>query len=128
MRTSMKFVLLALLSALTPAAAQATAGNGGLAGYNALKLTPSQQRAVYQGVGTVPEVTPPPHYLIHVGGQVPAWMSLKALPTAAATQAKLKDDDYVKLDQGQLLLIKPQDRTIVEIIDRYHGTAVQQAG
>ena len=123
MKTATKIVL-AVLAALTPAGAQAAASGGGLAGYNALKLTPTQQRSVYQDVGTVPEVTPPEHYLIHVGGQVPASMSLKALPTAPASEApQLKNDDYVKLDQGQLLLVKPQDRTIVEIIDHYHGTA-----
>jgi hypothetical protein len=112
---------------LAPAAAQAAASDGGLAGYNALNLTPSQQLSVYQDVGTAPEVAPPQHYLIHVGGQVPASVQLKTLPAAAASQVQqLKNDDYVKLDQGQLLLVKPQDRTIVEIIDRYYGTAQGQ--
>jgi hypothetical protein len=120
---TMKMTTVFVLAALMPATAQAAASDGNLAGYNALKLTPSQQRGVYRGVGTVPEVTPPQHYLIHVGGSVPSSMQLKALPTAAANQApQLNNDDYIKLDQGQLLLVKPQDRIIVEIIDSYHGT------
>jgi hypothetical protein len=126
MKPATKFVL-AVVAALTPPAAQAATNNAGLVGYNALNLTPSQQRGVYQDIGTVPEIIPPQHYLIHVGGLVPASMQLKSLPAAAAAQVpQLKNDDYVKLDQGQLLLVKPQDRTIVEIIDRYHGTAAGQ--
>jgi hypothetical protein len=118
-------LVLALLAALGPAAVQAAVkADTGLVGYNALNLTSAQERSVYQAVGAVPEVAPPEHYLIHVGGEVPAAMSLKQLPHAASVQApQVANDNYVKLDQGQLLLVNPKDRAIVEIIDSYHGTA-----
>jgi hypothetical protein len=121
-----------LMAALTPApvwaAAQADA-DAGLQGFNAMNLTPAQQRSVYQGVGKVAEVTPPEHYLIHVGGTVPASMKIQPLPADATKGVpKLKNDYYVKSDEGDLLLVKPQDRTIVEVISHYHGTVAPQSG
>ena len=125
MKMATKYAL-ALAAALTLPAAQAAASNGVLVGYNALNLMPSQQRGCLSGRRRCARNNPPQHYLIYVGGLVPAPMQLKALPAPAVAQVpQLKNDDYVKLNQGQLLLVKPQNRTIVEIIDRYHGTAAE---
>ena len=125
-----KLVLATLIAALTPASVWAAAKadtDMGLVGFNAMKLTPAQQRSVYQGVGDVKEVTAPPHYLIYVGGNVPDSIKLQPLPPAATKQTpRLKNDEYVKLDEGQVLLVKPQSRTIVEVIDHYHGTVAAQ--
>lgn len=123
---------LTLMVALTPgsvwAAAQADA-EAGLQGFNAMNLTPAQQRSVYQAVGKVAEVTPPEHYLIHVGGTVPNSVKPQPLPAEAIKRVPaLKNNGYVMFDQGDLLLVKPQDRTIVEVISRYHGTVAPQSG
>jgi hypothetical protein len=125
-----KLVLATLIAALTPVSVWAAAkADTGLVGFNAMKLTPAQQRGVYQGVGKVPEVTPPEHYLIHVGGTVPASMKLQPLPPAATKDVpKIKNDAYVKSDEGDLLLVKPQERTIVEVISHYHGTVTPNSG
>ena len=124
-----KLVLATLIAALTPASVWAAAKaetDAGLAGFNAMQLTAVQQRGVYGSVGKVAEITPPEHYLIHVGGTVPDSIKLQPLPADAIKDAPaLKSDDYVKFDEGDLLLVNPQDRTIVEVISRYHGTAAQ---
>jgi hypothetical protein len=127
-----RLALTILAATLAPApawaAAHAATDSSGLVGFNALKLTAAQQRSVYQGIGDVPEVKAPPHYLIYVGGTVPKSIKLKPLPAAATAQTpKLKNDKYVKFDEGRVLLVNPQDRTIVEVISHYHGT-VPQAG
>ena len=130
LRSSLALAVLA--AALVPMpvwAAPNTTADNGLAGFNALNLTPAQQRSIYQAIGDVPELVPPEHYLIHVGGTVPETMKLQPLPVAAAQQTpRLKGDDYVKSDEGDVLVVKPQDRSIVEVIDRYHGTASAEAG
>ena len=132
MRMRLNLALAMLMAALTPAPVWAAAHadvDMGLVGFNAMKLSPAQQRGVYQGVGKVTEATPPEHYFIHVGGTVPESIKLQPLPAAATQQVPaLKNDDYVKFDEGDLLLVKPQDRTIVEVISRYHGTVAPRSG
>jgi hypothetical protein len=127
-----KLALAVLAAALVPMpvwAAPNTTADNGLVGFNALNLTPAQQRSIYQAIGDTTQVVPPEHYLIHVGGTVPTSIKLQPLPEAATRQTpRLKGDDYVKLDEGDVLLVKPQDRSIVEVIDRYHGTAGAAAG
>jgi hypothetical protein len=125
-------MLATLMAALAPGSVWAAAKadtDVDLVGFNAMKITAAQQRGVYESVGKVAEVTPPEHYLIHVGGTVPESIKLQPLPAAAIKQVPaLSNDDYVKFDEGDLLLVKPQDRTIVEVISHYHGTAAPQSG
>src|SRR3569833_4459793 len=99
-----KLVLATLIATQTPATERAAAKaetDAGLAGFNAMQLTAGQQRGVYGSAGKVAEITPPEHYLIHVGGTVPESIKLQPLPAAAAKQVPaLSNDDYVKFDEG----------------------------
>jgi hypothetical protein len=126
MRKGSSLAPVVLLVGLAPAIAQAATSAKGLVGFNALNLTPALERNVYRSIGAVPKVAPPPNYLIHVGSKVPASMPIKPLPASVSRQAPhLKNDDYVKTDEGDVLLVKPQGRVIVDVITKAHGAAAR---
>ena len=132
MRMRLNLALVMLTAALTPAPVWAAAHadvDMGLVGFNAMKLSPAQQRGVYQGVGKVTEATPPEHYLIHVGGTVPESIKLQPLPAAATQQVPaLKNDDYVKFDEGEPATGQaagPHHRRGDEPLPRHSGAAIR---
>jgi hypothetical protein len=93
---------------------------GGLAG-----LSDEQVRTIYQramGVQPVPDQPP-----MRAGAQVPTSMSLIPLPPDVGAQVPpVQHLHYVKLADGRLLLVDPQQRKVVGVITQEEGARIVQ--
>jgi hypothetical protein len=90
-------------------------------------LSDEQMRAIYQRADGVQPV--PDHPPMRTGAQVPADIALVPLPPDLGKQVPaVQHLHYVKLKDGRLLLVDPQQRKVVGVITREEGARVVQDG
>lgn len=80
-------------------------------------LTETQQQLIEKDVSRQPVRTTPPSFVPSVGAEVPPQLILKSLPDEVTTQIpSVKSYQFTKI-QGKILLVDPEHRQIVAIID-----------
>ena len=87
---------------------------------DSLSLTPAQRRTAWKDIsrhGTIQ--TAPSHFTASVGAALPAAITPRELPAEAKAHVPgLKPYDYALL-RNKLLIVNPDDRKIVEVINRH---------
>lgn len=103
----------AMANPSVPSAVQSTATDS-------LTLTRSQERMAWRVISKqATSQTSPASFIVSVGAAVPNDISLKSVPrTLAAHVASLKPYDYALL-QGKLLIVNPNDKKIVDVINQH---------
>jgi len=97
--------------------ALALAGSVALAAAAQLTLTPAQQQTIYQSVASEKGQTAPAGFQAKVGEKAPQSLSIHQLPSSATGQVSaVKEYQYAKLANNEVLLISPKDRQVEEII------------
>lgn len=87
-----------------------------------IKLTPGQQRTIYQYVVNQREPELRGEFPVAVGAKVPSSLTLKELPKIVQMQIEpIKKYKFVKINDN-LLLVDPKNRMVVEVITRDEGT------
>jgi hypothetical protein len=99
------------------AIALALVGSIGVASAAALNLTSSQKHTIYQSVANEKGQPAPSGFHAAIGAKVPSSLTLRPLPTSAASQIPAaKSYDYAKLQNNEVLLVNPKSRDVAEMI------------
>jgi hypothetical protein len=96
----------------------AAAESGSMASNDRLNLTGTQEHTIVQSINkqNVKKEVAPSGFKAAVGQALPTSIPLHSLPSDATSQVPaVKSYDYAML-QGQLLIVNPKDRKIVDII------------
>jgi hypothetical protein len=82
-----------------------------------VNLTDQQKQTIAQSVQTEKGQPAPAGFMPRVGASVPQSMSRHQLPSNVTAQVPaVKNLEYTKLDNNNVLLIDPDDRRVAEII------------
>src|SRR5215468_12754999 len=96
--------------------ALALIGTIGLAAAAQLNLTSAQKQTIYQSVASEKGQTAPAGFQAKVGEKAPQSLSIHQLPSSATGQVSaVKEYQYAKLANNEVLLISPKDRQVEEI-------------
>src|SRR5215469_1992649 len=104
-------------------AAVVAAFSGSIAVATATEFTIQQKQAIMQGVLSEKGQPVPLGFQIRVGAPVPPSISMRQLPSDVTRQVPaVKDMEYAKLDNNEILLIDPKDRRIADVLIFVPGT------
>lgn len=89
-------------------------------GSKALSLTPQQKQQVAQIVAGQPAEHAPPNFQPSIGEKVPGSLTLKPFPSSAEGElpASLKDDEFAKLDNNDIVIVDPSSREVVAVLNQ----------
>jgi len=110
---------------MTTLAVAFAAGLGAASAANAagpVNLTQSQKNTIKSQLSSQNAQAVPGGFTASIGAKVPTSVSLKPLPSKVASQVKsVKDDEYAKLKDNQILIVEPSNRKVVAMINE-NGT------
>ena len=111
------------------AIALALIGGVALADAAQLNLTAAQKQTIYQSVMNEKGQAVPASYQAKIGATPPQSLSLQALPTSLSKEMPaVKDYEFAKLQNNEVLLINPKDRQVAEIIMQQSTTGQGSRG
>jgi Protein of unknown function (DUF1236) len=101
-------------------ALSATTSGNGTSGSQALDLTQQQRQKIAQIVSSQPAEQAPPNFQPSIGEKVPSSLTLKSFPSSAqsALPASVKDDQYAKLDNNNIIIVDPTNREVVGVVNQ----------
>jgi hypothetical protein len=92
-------------------------GSVGVAAAADLTLTSAQRQTIFQSVMNEKGQAAPAGFQAKIGTTAPQSLSLHALPASVASQVPVvKEYEYAKLQNNEVLLINPKDRHVAEVI------------
>jgi hypothetical protein len=108
-----------IASAADPAGSQSSLPKASASQANdSLTLTSAQERTIWQTVRKEnASIKTPAGFSAKVGEKVPGAVTITPLPTSVTnTIAAVRPYEYALLDNKQLLIVNPTDKTVVDII------------
>ena len=83
-----------------------------------LALTSAQKHKIVQSLAREHTQLAPPDFKIAVGAKLPTSLSLSPVPLAVSNDIPAtKNLSYARLDNKDIVLVDPKDRTVAEVIE-----------
>jgi hypothetical protein len=103
---------------MTVAAIALAAGIGVASAAGPMNLTQDQKQKIQENLASQPSEQMPSGFTPTVGEKVPQSVSLKQLPSDVTSEvSELKNEQFAKSQNNDIILVDPQSREIVAVIE-----------